>query len=201
MGRAGSGRWPRTPDAAHADDPESGLSTWLAGSPGVDVLQNDYPAVITVGASSYPSVTHAYWALSTPDPHWHDQIAAAPRGYDAAKLALQASRRADWASARLAVMAVLLRAKYTQHPRMAETLLASGDARIVYVDFDSAYWSVGSERATNWIGRLLEVIRSELAAAEAGIPLPAVHGNGASSSPRTPGPTSEDGEPGLSGSP
>ncbi|MFD6565782.1 NADAR family protein [Micromonospora profundi] len=125
--------------------------------PGVEVLQNDYPAVIAVGDNTYPSVTHAYWALSTPDPHWHDQITAAPRGYDASKLAEQAPRRADWASARLAVMAALLRAKYTQHPQMAQTLLASGDAHIVYVDF-SAYWSVGSERATNWIGRLLEVI-------------------------------------------
>ncbi len=169
--------------------------------PGVEVLQNDYPAAITVGANSYPSVTHAYWALSTPDPHWHDQVAAAPRGYDAGKLAEQAPRRADWASARLAVMTILLRAKYTQHTQMAQTLLASGDARVIYVDFDSAYWSVGSERATNWIGRLLEVIRSELAAAEAGIPLPAIHGNGSSASPGTQGPTCEDGAPGPSGSP
>ncbi|MGC4859543.1 DUF7638 domain-containing protein [Micromonospora sp. DT41] len=145
--------------------------------PGVEVLQNDYPAVIALGENTYPSVTHAYWALSTPDPHWHDQITAAPRGYDAGKLAEQAPRRADWASARLAVMAALLRAKYTQHPQMAQTLLASGDAHIVYVDF-SAYWSVGSERATNWIGRLLEVIRSELAAVRAGISLPAFHGDG-----------------------
>lgn len=145
--------------------------------PGVEVLQNDYPALITVGATSYPSVTHAYWALSTSDPHWHDQITAAPRGYDAGKLAEQAPRRADWAAARLAVMIVLLRAKYTQHPQMAQTLLDSGDAHVVYVDSGSAYWSIGSERATNWVGRLLEVIRSELAAAAAGIPLPRPSGS------------------------
>jgi len=43
-------------------------------------------------------------------------------------------------------MTALLRAKYAQHPQLAQTLLASGDA-----------------------GKLLHVIRSELAAAAAGI--------------------------------
>lgn len=164
--------------------------------PGVEVLQNDYPAAITVGANSYPSVTHAYWALSTPDPHWHDQITAAPRGYEASKLAEQAPRRTDWASARLAVMTMLLRAKYTQHPQMAQILLVSGDARIVYIDLGSTYWSAGGERSSNWMGRLLELIRSELAAAKAGIPLPAIYGTGSSASPGTQGPTCEDGTPG-----
>lgn len=89
-------------------------------------------------------------------------------------------------------MAMLLRAKYTQHPQMAQTLLASGDAHIVYVDFDS-YWSSAGERASNWIGRLLEVIRSELAAAEAGIALPPVHATDSPAPPGTRGAASEQG--------
>ncbi|OJF10726.1 NADAR family protein [Couchioplanes caeruleus] len=169
--------------------------------PGVEVLQNDYPAVITIGANTYPSVTHAYWALSTPDPGWHEQITAAPRRYDAGKLAEQAPRRTDWATARLAVMTALLRAKYTQHTQMAQTLRASGDARIVYVDFDSAYWSANGKRGNNWIGRLLEVIRSELATVGARIPLPTTHDVDSSASTGTQGPTCEDGAPGASSSP
>jgi predicted NAD-dependent protein-ADP-ribosyltransferase YbiA (DUF1768 family) len=169
--------------------------------PGVEVLQNDYPATITIGADSYPSVTHAYWALSTPDPDRHDQITVAPRGYDAGKLAELAPRRTGWAAARLAVMTALLRAKYTQHTQIAQTLSASGDARIVYVDFDSAYWSADGKRGNNWIGRLLEVIRSELAAAEARIPIPTIHGIGSSASPGTRVPTCEDGAPEASSSP
>ena len=62
-------------------------------------------------------------------------VPASPRKvYDAGKLAEQAPRRADWASARLAVMTILLRAKYTQHPQMAQTLLASGDAHVIAQD-------------------------------------------------------------------
>lgn len=146
---------------------------------GIEVLQNDYPAGITVHGRTYPSVTHAYWALSTSNPQTHDQIAAAPRAHDAVRLAEQAPRRTGWPAARLAVMAGLLRAKYTQHPRLAQTLLDTGDARIIYTDLDSAYWVASRRQGTNWIGRLLEVIRSELAAAEAGIPLHAVERAGA----------------------
>lgn len=138
-------------------------------NPGVQVLQNDYPATITVDDRRYPSVTHAYWALSTSDPAWHDRIAAEPRSFDAADLAKQAPRRPGWPAARLAVMTALLRAKYTQHADLGRTLLDTGDARLMYIDFDSAYWVAGTKRGSNWIGRLLEVVRSDLAAEEAGI--------------------------------
>jgi predicted NAD-dependent protein-ADP-ribosyltransferase YbiA (DUF1768 family) len=80
-------------------------------------------------------------------------------------------------------MAALLRAKYLQHPRIAQTLHATGDARIIYADLGSAYWVASRNQGTNWIGRLLEVIRSDLAAAEAGIPLPAAHDASPSASP------------------
>ncbi|MCP3785207.1 NADAR family protein [Micromonospora sp. A3M-1-15] len=150
--------------------------------PGVAVLQNDFPAAITANGRSYPTVSHAYWALSTSDPDLHDQIAAAPRAYAATKLAEQAPRRDGWPEVRLAVMAALMRAKYLQHPELAQTLLSTGDARMIYTDLDSPYWVAG-QHGTNWIGRLLEVIRSELAAAAAGIPVPAPHEGGSSAMP------------------
>lgn len=92
-------------------------------------------------------------------------------------------------------MAALLRAKYTQHPNLAQTLHASGDARISYVDVDSAYWSIGSTQGTNWTGRLLEIIRSELAAADTGILLPATHDADRPTSPRPQEPVGDDGGP------
>jgi predicted NAD-dependent protein-ADP-ribosyltransferase YbiA (DUF1768 family) len=65
-----------------------------------------------------------------------------------------------------------MRLKFVQHPAMARTLLATGDARILCATLGSDYWTSSSERSSNWIGRLLEVVRSELAAADAGIPPP-----------------------------
>ena len=64
-------------------------------------------------------------------------------------------------------MASLLRVKFLQHPELAQILLATGNARIVYNSDESGYLIGGPHRA-NWVGRLLELVRAELAAAEAG---------------------------------
>nr|BFE59715.1 hypothetical protein GCM10020063_042410 [Dactylosporangium thailandense] len=61
--------------------------------PSIQALQNDYPAAVRADGRDYPSVTHAYWALSTDAAAWHDRIASAPRGSDAAGLAAQAPGR------------------------------------------------------------------------------------------------------------
>lgn len=133
---------------------------------GAHVLRNEYPAEITVDSVSYPTVVHAYWALAAADPATAEQIRAADRPHDAEKLAGQAVIRPDWPVIRIAVMARLLRAKFAQHPQLAETLLATGDGRIVYSSFASGYWNVGRQ-GRNWMGRLLEVTRSEIAAERA----------------------------------
>jgi predicted NAD-dependent protein-ADP-ribosyltransferase YbiA (DUF1768 family) len=129
-------------------------------------LYNDFPAAITVNGRIYPTVTHAYWALSTSDPDWHQRITAEPDPQAARQLGQLAPRRAGWPEARLAVMATLLRAKYQQHPQLARNLIATADARLLVNNVNPDYWTGTS----NWLGRLLEVIRSELAAAQAGIP-------------------------------
>ncbi|MEV0648491.1 NADAR family protein [Phytomonospora sp. NPDC050363] len=127
--------------------------------PGTEALQIEYPAPIRFRDRDYPSVAHAYWALSTTDPEAHDRIAAAERGWDADKLAAAVPRREGWPEARLAVMAALLRANFSAHPALAAILLATGDGRIVYTGMGGDYWCAGG---TNWIGRLLEVVRAEL---------------------------------------
>lgn len=61
-------------------------------------------------------------------------------------------------------MTALIRAKFTQNPELADTLLATGDGRIVYTGLDSAYWIAEGVSGRNWIGRALELVRSELVA-------------------------------------
>jgi hypothetical protein len=56
-------------------------------------------------------------------------------------------------------MATLLRAKFSQHPQLARILTETGTAVITYNQFDSQFW--GFPR--NWMGRLLELARAELA--------------------------------------
>ncbi|MBO2460414.1 NADAR family protein [Actinomadura violacea] len=140
---------------------------------GLAVLQIEYPAEIEVGGAVYPSVKHAYWALSTADPEVREQVRTAERSYDAQRIADPAPRVPGWPDARTAVMAGLLRAKFDQHPDLAAVLLGTGDAPIGYTGPDSDHWVSRGEAGRNWIGRLLELVRSEHQAREAGIPLQA----------------------------
>ncbi|MGV9310600.1 DUF7638 domain-containing protein [Streptomyces sp. NPDC003691] len=131
-------------------------------------LRNDYPAPVTVDGITYPSVAHAYWARSVADPADSAAVAAAETGAQAARLAAGAARHDGWERTRTAVMARLLRAKYAQHPALAAVLLATGDATVLYNDADSDYWGDNGGRGRNWAGRLLELVRSELAADDDG---------------------------------
>ncbi|MFC9295806.1 NADAR domain-containing protein [Streptomyces sp. NPDC057011] len=138
--------------------------------PGRLGLRNDYPAPITVGEAVYPSVAHAYWALSVAQPGLRAAIAAADTFAEAREIAAGALRLEGWEHARTAVMTSLLRTKYDQHPELAEILLATNDATVIYDDADSTFWGDNAGRGRNWTGRLLELVRSELHLRRAGIP-------------------------------
>jgi ribA/ribD-fused uncharacterized protein len=140
--------------------------------PGMKALRNDYPAPVEVDGVTYPSVAHAYWALSVVEADARAAVLAADNPYAAQRVAADAGRRTGWEHARTAVMTGLLRAKYAQHPDLAEILLATGDATVVYDDAASGFWGDNGGRGRNWTGRLLELVRSELQARRAGIPLP-----------------------------
>ncbi|GAA5006729.1 hypothetical protein GCM10025734_47100 [Kitasatospora paranensis] len=161
----------------HADDPTgpgraavtSHQTVYPQGWPealGLFVLRNDYPAQIAFAGELYSSVVHGYWALSAAGAADRRHIQEAASGREAHDLGGRSVRRADWAAIRLAVMGGLLRAKFTQHPELAEVLLSTGDATISYTGFsDSPFWrDVPDGRGRNWMGRLLELVRSELLA-------------------------------------
>jgi predicted NAD-dependent protein-ADP-ribosyltransferase YbiA (DUF1768 family) len=142
--------------------------------PGLEVLQNSYPAPITSQGGTYPSVTHAYWALSTSDELARARIAETANPFQAREIAEAAPRRDGWADARVAVMGALMREKYRAHPHLADVLLSTGDAQLVSNEYLwSRFWSGSGGR--HWLARLLEAVRSELAAARAGIAISASH--------------------------
>ncbi len=137
--------------------------------PGLFMLRNEFPAQITFAGESYASVLHGYWALSAADASDRGAIRDAASGQEARELGGRAAHQDDWPNVRLAVMAGLLRAKFTQHPEPAQVLLSTGDAGISYTGLsDSPFWRDASDsRGRNWMGRLLELTRSELVAQQA----------------------------------
>ncbi|WP_432196616.1 NADAR family protein [Streptomyces sp. bgisy027] len=138
--------------------------------PGKLVLRNEFPTPITVGVLTYPTVTHAYWALAVADEHRQDEILRADTPYAAQKLAESSTLRDGWPQARTAIMADLLRAKFNQHPDLAEALTSTGTSRLIYTEMDSTFWGQHGLEGRNWMGRLLELIRSELAAGKLNAP-------------------------------
>ncbi|MEV8531875.1 NADAR family protein [Streptomyces sp. NPDC051211] len=99
------------------------------------VLRNEYPSAVVIGNETYPSVTEAYASLT---------------GHE------------DPSAIRLSLMADLLRAKFAQHAELAEILLSTGDARLSYTGSSvSSFWRDAPD-GRNWLGRLLELVRSEL---------------------------------------
>jgi ribA/ribD-fused uncharacterized protein len=131
------------------------------GSP---YLANDYPAAIVLPEGTFPTVEHAYWALSTTDRETREKITHAATAKEARQLAQDAPRRPDWNVVRLALMMRLVRAKFDQHPDLADQLLATGDGRLINGVDASRYWG----RGRNWLGRVLELARAELRASADG---------------------------------
>lgn len=139
--------------------------------PGILVLRNEFPAAITVGGQTCPTVTHAYWALAVADDQRRAEILRADTPYAAKKIAEDSAFRAGWPDARVAVMTQLLRLKFSRHSGLAATLTATGTTRLIYTEMGSTFWGQHESEGRNWMGRLLELIRSELAVSGTGVQL------------------------------
>jgi len=88
------------PDTVPASVGEGGTQ-FAKGGGWVDMsgdgyLSNDVPTPIVVDGIRYPSVTHAYWSLSTDDPAAAEAIRHAARATDATQLGVQAHRKDGW---------------------------------------------------------------------------------------------------------
>jgi predicted NAD-dependent protein-ADP-ribosyltransferase YbiA (DUF1768 family) len=167
----GSRTYPDGPERADAPTLHLNQVVYPKGWPadsGNLVLRNEYPAPVTFDRLTYPTVSHAYWALAAASPEDRGRFRDADTPYAAERLAAQVELRADWPTIRLAAMTCLLRAKFAQHPDLADTLLATGDASIEYTSVGSGYWSTYRAEGRNWTGRLLELVRAEIAASRAG---------------------------------
>ena len=73
--------------------------------------------------------------------------------------------RRDWESVKDQVMLDAVRAKFAQHDELRETLLATGDAKLVEHTGNDAYWGDGGDGSgKNRLGQILMRVREELRA-------------------------------------
>jgi len=71
--------------------------------------------------------------------------------------------RPDWEAVQEEVMLRALRAKFAQHPDLAERLLATGEDELVYASPEDYFWGAGQDGSgANRLGILLMRVRDEL---------------------------------------
>lgn len=128
-------------------------------------LSNFSPYGIKLKAEYWPTVEHCYQAQKFIESSLQQQIRGCATPSQAKQLAhqFQKQQRPEWSQCKEDIMLRCLRAKFQQHPQLAERLLSSGNLRLVEHTKDDSYWGdAGDGSGLNRLGALLMQIREEL---------------------------------------
>lgn len=82
----------------------------------------------------------------------------------AKKLGRHVDLRPDWEGVKYAYMYEIVKAKFTQHRKLREQLLATGDALLIEGNtWNDTIWGMCNGRGQNLLGQILMKVRRELA--------------------------------------
>jgi ribA/ribD-fused uncharacterized protein len=131
-------------------------------------LSNFWPATVEFEGITYPDVEHAYQSAKTLDMSERRRIAALPTPAEAKHAGEALQLRPDWLTIKYNVMLQCVRFKFTHHPELAKLLLATGNAYLEEGNtWHDTIWGVYQGQGTNWLGKILMQVRSELRAERA----------------------------------
>lgn len=166
---------PATPEVAPA---ATDVRFYRADEVPYGAFSNLYRSEVLFEGRLFPTAEHAYQAGKARKREVQEWILAAPSPSLAAMAAhglFHWDVVPGWATLKLDRMRGVLRAKFTQHPALAELLLGTGDARLVEAGtVDNAvnrFWGEVGGRGENRLGVMLMALRAELRA-EAAAPAP-----------------------------
>ena len=130
-------------------------------------FSNFSPHPIVLEGLEWPTSEHYFQAQKfAGTPHVED-VRAADSPMRAAEIGRERERplRADWERIKDDVMRAAVRAKFTQHEDLRETLLGTGDAQLIEHTTNDAYWGDGGDGSgRNMLGQILMEVRAELRA-------------------------------------
>jgi ribA/ribD-fused uncharacterized protein len=122
-------------------------------------LSNFYKAMMIIDNKEYATVEHYFQSMKHAGTELEEKIRLASTPEKAKKLAWTRQLPPDWPEIKEGVMLKALRAKFSQHSRLAAKLLATGNARLHEDSPTDLYWGVkGLDRS----GKLLMIVRDEL---------------------------------------
>jgi N-glycosidase YbiA len=143
-------------------------------------LSHFYAAEIAIDGETWPTVEHFFQSRKSLDPEFRSAIRACVHPGMAKRLgaapegprkhsgqswfrANGQKHRADWQEIRLDLMRQADLAKFSQHARLRELLLATEDAEIVEDTTMDSFWGNGPDgKGENWAGRILTEVRARL---------------------------------------
>jgi ribA/ribD-fused uncharacterized protein len=128
---------------------------------------NFAPTPIRLKGCVWPTVEHYFQAQKFGGTDHEEAIRQAKSPMVAARMGRSRQRplRADWETAKDAIMLEAVRAKFSQHADLRAKLLATGDARIVEHRARDGYWGDGPDGSgKNMLGQVLMRVREELRA-------------------------------------
>lgn len=120
---------------------------------------------IRIEGRMWPTSEHYFQAQKFAGTAHEEELRAARSPMIVARMGRDRKRplRKDWESVKDAVMLEALRAKFSQHPRLASLLLSTGDALLVEHTTNDSYWADGGDGSgRNMLGILLMQVRAEL---------------------------------------
>lgn len=125
-------------------------------------LSNFYPCNIRFEGFDYPSVEHAYQASKTLNDKERTYIRNLKFAGQAKKAGKKVCKRPDWESMKLEVMEEFLRQKFSD-PVLRDKLLLTGDSTLIEGnEWKDKFWGVYRGNGSNYLGKLLMHIRSEI---------------------------------------
>ncbi len=128
-------------------------------------FSNFSPHPIVLKGKTWPTSEHYFQAqkfAGTPD---EEEVRLAKSPMIAAHMGRSRKRplRKDWESVKDQIMHEAVLAKFTQHADLRETLLGTGNARIVEHTEKDRYWGDGGDGSDrNRLGEILMRVREEL---------------------------------------
>jgi len=122
---------------------------------------------ITYEGKEYPTSEHLFQSLKFEDPADADCVRTSTSARDALTIAraLRTRVRKDWVSKgrNIAEMEKALLLKFTQHEKLKQLLLGTGDATLIEDSPIDSFWGVGSDGlGRNQLGRSLMKVRDLL---------------------------------------
>ncbi|MCK6623689.1 MAG: NADAR family protein [Anaerolineae bacterium] len=127
-------------------------------------LSNFARSPILLKGKLWPSVEHYFQAQKFAGTQYEDEIRTAISPAAAAVMGRDRSKplRLDWESVKLEIIREALWAKFTQHRKLRELLLATGEAVLIEHTRNNYWGDGGNGSGRNMLGRLLMETRARL---------------------------------------